>query len=385
VSGFQQAADPVWVLVLAREGYVALVWDHLGNGPDGARMPDSIAPATPISAFGAFQAGPSHCNPYQTVAAAVRGVSLLRSLPEVAGDRVGISGLSWGGAMACIVASLDDRLACAVAAYGCGGIGGSGVWAWYLKMLPPDLAREWVRLFDAWNYLPWVKCPVLFLTGTNDEYFSLGIHRESFLALRQPRWLSVRVEMPHGPYYRWSWWGDAQQFFARWLKGGAALPEIHQTGFGSSIVQAQVRQVPPEARASLVWTRDTGAHVSRKWHSTPAPRVGDLVSAWVPTEATAYYLAIEDIERRVLVSTPVQAAGVVPPGALAMNRRPTDYGRELTLLGEPGREYALQFSDDLRVWRPVSLFNLADRTAVIREDERWGQGARGFYRVVVVP
>lgn len=385
VSGFRQEADRSWVFDLARRGYVALVWDHVGKGPEGDPLPNSIVPADPDSAFAAFLSGAKKCNPYQVVAAAIRGVSLLRSLPEVDPERIGMSGLSWGGAMTCIVASLDDRLKCAVSAYGCGGLGGYGIWAWYLRLLPPEAAREWVRLFDPWNYLPWAKCPMLFVNGTNDEYFSMAMHRESFLAVRQPRWLTVRVEFPHGPYYTWPWCQDAPEFLNRWLKGGPAFPEIEQTAFGPQVVQARVRHLPARASVSLVWTRDAGNPVSRKWQSSPASRVNDLVGAWVPTGATAYYLAAEDSGRRVLVTTPHQVAGTVLPARVNAARLPNEESSSLIITGQRGREYSLQFSEDLRAWRPVTHFQLVETTAIVREDEQLALRPRRFYRTVVVP
>lgn len=385
LSGFKQDADPVWVLTLARRGYVALVWDNRGNGPDGKPLPDSIVPASYESAFVAFRSGVKECSPYQTVAAAIRGVSLLRSLPDVDAERIGVSGLSWGGVMTCIVASLDGRLKCAVPVYGCGGIGTYGVWTAYLRLLPTDLAREWVRLFDPWNYLPWAKCPMLFINGTNDEFFSLAIHRESYQIVRQPRSLSVRVELPHGRFYTWPWWQESPAFFDRWLKDGSVFPEIEQTGFGPAVVQARVRQVPTGAPTALFWTRDAGSHESRKWQSSPAVLVGDKVSATVPADATAYYLAVEDVGRRVMVTTPYQPAGTVVPTRLTTYRLPGETKPSLVVTGEVGREYNLLFSDDLQAWQPVTFFRLAENPAIIREDERLVMRPQRFYRTVVVP
>ncbi|MBP7636975.1 MAG: acetylxylan esterase, partial [Kiritimatiellae bacterium] len=55
---------------------------------------------------------------YHAVAAAVRGHSLLRSLPEVDTSRIGVTGISWGGYLTCIAAAVDDRFAFAVPVYG---------------------------------------------------------------------------------------------------------------------------------------------------------------------------------------------------------------------------------------------------------------------------
>ena len=42
--------------------------------------------------------------------------------------RIGITGISWGGYLTCIVAGLDDRLKVAVPVYGCGFLGDDSVW-----------------------------------------------------------------------------------------------------------------------------------------------------------------------------------------------------------------------------------------------------------------
>jgi len=54
---------------------------------------------------------------YHAVADVLLGHSLLRSFPEVDASRIGITGISWGGYLTCIAASLDDRFAFAVPVY----------------------------------------------------------------------------------------------------------------------------------------------------------------------------------------------------------------------------------------------------------------------------
>ena len=43
--------------------------------------------------------------------------------PDVDAERIGVTGISWGGYLTCIVAGLDDRLKFAVPVYGCGFLG----------------------------------------------------------------------------------------------------------------------------------------------------------------------------------------------------------------------------------------------------------------------
>ena len=49
--------------------------------------------------------------------------SLLAAQPEADPDRIGITGISWGGYLTCIVAGLDGRLKLAVPLYARGKLG----------------------------------------------------------------------------------------------------------------------------------------------------------------------------------------------------------------------------------------------------------------------
>jgi dienelactone hydrolase len=60
---------------------------------------------------------------YHAVAAVVLGHSLIRSFPEVDASRIGVTGISWGGYLTCIVAGVDDRFRFAAPVYGCGFLG----------------------------------------------------------------------------------------------------------------------------------------------------------------------------------------------------------------------------------------------------------------------
>ena len=65
---------------------------------------------------------------YHAVAAVIRGHSLLLAQKEVDPQRIGLTGISWGGYLTCIVAGLDDRLKVAVPVYGCGFLHENSCW-----------------------------------------------------------------------------------------------------------------------------------------------------------------------------------------------------------------------------------------------------------------
>ena len=57
---------------------------------------------------------------YHAVADCVLANSLLRSLPEVDADKVGLSGYSWGGVITSTAIGINTRFKFAVPTYGCG-------------------------------------------------------------------------------------------------------------------------------------------------------------------------------------------------------------------------------------------------------------------------
>ena len=57
---------------------------------------------------------------YHATAATSLAGDLLRSLPEVQGDSVGLMGISWGGVITATVVGVDDRFAFGIPVYGNG-------------------------------------------------------------------------------------------------------------------------------------------------------------------------------------------------------------------------------------------------------------------------
>src|SRR5690606_6700608 len=129
-----------------------------GNGPDG-RLPEGGPDQSDAVKFRNFTAAETHDMwTYHAVAAVVRGHSLLRSLPEVDKNRIGITGISWGGYLTCIVAGIDTRFKVAVPVYGCGFLGENSVWKdGSLAAMTPEARELWLREFDPSEYVGAVR------------------------------------------------------------------------------------------------------------------------------------------------------------------------------------------------------------------------------------
>jgi dienelactone hydrolase len=335
VHGGGGRAFPDWATMWAKRGYAALAMDLNGCGPDGTRLPDGgpsmggamLIPAQPIPLNDAWS--------YHAVAAVIRGVSLLCSLPQVNPSLVSVHGVSWGGYVTCIVAGLDARVRAAVPVYGCGFLREDSAWSQNLAGLPPAWRATWLANFDPLVYLPQAQMPMLFVTGANDPYYPLGsLQRSSQLV--QKHQLSIINGLAHGHPSAWAR-PEPGVFIDEHSKKTIPLPTLNlqmslqlqeavvvvpQTVTVNQrrvVVQRQVtnltvsvastyRTTIPLTAATAFWTYDVGPWPSRRWLSAPAAVVGGQVVAQVPAnQPVSFYLAITD-RRGVTVSTEVSSA-----------------------------------------------------------------------------
>ncbi|HMJ89557.1 MAG TPA: alpha/beta fold hydrolase, partial [Candidatus Acidoferrum sp.] len=189
-----------WAEHWAKRGYVAVAMDLAGNGPNG-RLADGGPDQSDKVKFHEFtEADARDMWTYHAVAAAVRAHSLLRSLPEVDAERIGVTGISWGGYLTCIVAGIDPRFKVAVPVYGCGFLGDNSTWKdSSLARLAPESRALWLKLFDPSTYLDRARLPMLFVNGTTDFAYPLDSYRKSYQLVPE-RWrnISVVINRPHG-------------------------------------------------------------------------------------------------------------------------------------------------------------------------------------------
>jgi dienelactone hydrolase len=302
VHGGGGKAFRAWAEHWAGRGYCALAMDLAGNGPKG-RLPDGGPDQSDAAKFPDFDDKTVRdVWTYHAVAAVVRGHTLLRGLPEVDGDKVALTGISWGGYLTCIVAGLDHRLKAAVPVYGCGFLHENSAWK-ASKFDPVPAARRdrWVAAFDPSKYLPAVKCPILFLNGTNDFAYPLDSYQKSYRLVTAPKTLSVRVRLPHG--HIWTF-GEADAFIDSRLKGGEPLPELGELERDGDAVSARVKVKGVPKAAHLHYAVAVGPWAKREWKSVPAEVKDGRVTARLPADRPlVHYLGVADA-RGLEVSTP---------------------------------------------------------------------------------
>lgn len=226
---------------------------------------------------------------YHAVADTVLANSLLRSLPEVDADKVGVMGISWGGVITATVIGIDDRFAFAIPMYGCGRMFVSE--NHYGRILGSNaLYRE---AWDPVVRMNRVKLPVLWFSWPQDAHFPLDCQAACYRAAPGPHMVALVPGMGHGHTFSPP---HGYAFAESVVRCG--LPWCVQTAMKTEdeSVQVEFTSTKPLDRATLITTPDGGFTGNRTWTESPAmiARRGDgwLVNAPLPAGTTAWFVNV---------------------------------------------------------------------------------------------
>lgn len=301
-----------WVRVWNRRGYAAIAMDLCGCMPERPliqegsthRRHEHGGPAGWDASFDQVGEPVDEQWTYHTVAAAVRARALLGAQPGVDPSRIGVTGISWGGYLTCVVAGVEDAFKVAVPVYGCGFLGSNSVWNdTAFPGRPRASVERWLDLWDPSAYLPRARMPMCWVTGTNDFAYPLDSLQRSALLPQGERTLCIRVEMPHGHEPGWTApeigvAADAE------LMGGAPLPRVMEHGVSGGTLWARVESARPIVSAEICFTRASGMWQDRRYNRIPArqPEPG-RIEADIPRATTVAFLNAMD-DRGCVSSTP---------------------------------------------------------------------------------
>ncbi len=293
-----------WAQMWAERGYVALAMDTAGQGPGRIRLPDGGPDQDDNSKFRSFaDSEVMEMWTYHAVAAVVRGHSLLAGLPDVDASRVGITGISWGGYLTCIVSGIDDRLKVSVPVYGCGYLHENSVWLPRFTQMGDEQSKRWVRWFDPSRYLAGVRCPILFVNGTTDFAYPLDSYQKSYRAVPGPVDLAVTVDLKHSHQAGWAP-PEIALYVDSELRGGKPLARLGKTMVSAGTVSASVTAGVPLKKAELSYAKPEGVWQKRVWKKTEARIEGGRIVATLPDAGPLVcFLTVTD-ERGATTSSP---------------------------------------------------------------------------------
>jgi len=306
VHGGGGSAFIPWVRLWVERGYAAIAMDTCGCISGGGHQNHSRHEAGGPPGWGGFdQIDEPETDqwPYHAVAAVLRAHSLIRSFPEVDPDRVGITGISWGGYLTSLVAGVDPRFRLAVPVYGCGFIGDNSVWLEVFEKMGSDRARRWLQRWDPSVYLPGARMPFLWVTGTNDFAYPLDSLQKSYRLPTGGRTLCIRVRMPHGHGGAGENPEEIRVFADALLRKGEGLCRVGRIGRAGRRVEVAYEYGGTIQGAELIYTRDRGRWPERNWEAASAAVDGGArrIGAELPDGISTYYLNVTD-ERGCVVS-----------------------------------------------------------------------------------
>ncbi len=322
IHGGGGTAFDEWAWLWAKRGYAAIAMDLSGRRPEAptfdaktgeliinrraarTRLERGGPEADHVAKFTNVGGDITDDWQFHAVAAVIRAHSLIRSFPEVDAERTAVTGISWGGYMTCLVASIDDRFKAAVPVYGCGFLyEGESVQKPLIDELGEEKRAEWIRVYEPSAWLPECRVPIFFVNGTNDKHYPLTSYARSYELVKGSRQIRIQVKMPHSHVSGWAP-TEIGLFIDQHVNKGTPLPKLGAPTVVAGVVKASVVSSLAVKAAELHFTADSGPLVSRKWQSVKAAIVDGSVSAPVPPDATIWMLSVTD-SREAMVSTEV--------------------------------------------------------------------------------
>lgn len=305
VHGGGGTAFEDWVRLWTKRGYAAIAMDTCGTVPRGkyAHWERHEAGGPPGNNVATADEPMTDQWNYHAVADVILAHSLLRSMPEVDPNRIGLTGISWGGYLTCIVSGLDDRFKFAAPVYGCGFLADDYLMKKSLAN-SGDRGKHWLAMWDPALYLPKGKMPKLWVTGTNDNAFSLYAVQKSYRSAGGESTLCIRLRMPHGHNGPGEKPEEIHAYANSILKGGKPLAKILDQKQEGQIARIVFKSEAPVEKAELLFTKSTGGWKERLWETMPATVDNDKheVVATLPEGTTVYFINLID-NRNLVVSS----------------------------------------------------------------------------------
>ncbi len=235
---------------------------------------------------------------YHAVADTILANSLLRSLPEVDADKVGVMGISWGGVITSTIMGIDDRFAFAIPTYGCGNLAEAG--NQYGRALGNN--ELYKQVWDPMVRIDRAKMPVLWFSWPQDQHFPLDKQAACYRAAPGPHMVTLIPGMHHSHPSGWTP-PDSYAFAGSVVRDGKPWCRPIECRVSGGGCQAEFSSSKPLEKAVLISTTDTGVTGSRKWIESPAAltREGDAWIASAPLSAgtTAWFINVHSGELTV--------------------------------------------------------------------------------------
>lgn len=306
-----------WVKIWNDRGYAAISMSLEGHRPnakgEGKITHDYSGPKR-VGRFDDIELPTEEQWMYHAVSDIILAHSLLASLTEIDSNRIGITGISWGGILSSLVSGVDARLKCAIPVYGAGYLYESkGHFGQHGDSSPEFIEKK--KFWDPANQFATGAVPTLWVNGDSDGHFSLNITSHSFKTSAHHAYLSIHPKMRHGHRPGWD---------------PMVVPEIY--AFADHILKgmtpglASIKKQPNSRNCNLSYESETNIlkatiyylkepltyrKAENEKHPLPGPWLtkpahintkNNVVRVELPKDCMTYYVNLED-ERGLITSS----------------------------------------------------------------------------------
>lgn len=314
VHGGGGTAFAEWVRLWNSRGYAAITIDQCGalperpdiDPPGTRRRHDFSGPAGWDASFSQMDDEVNDHWQYHAITALLRAHTILASMDGVDANRIGITGISWGGYMTSLMMGVDPRLKAAIPVYGCGHITDNSCWKTNNYGNVGDVAvARWTELWEPRDYIPNAKMPTLWVNGTNDFAYPMDSFKKSYDSVDDAT-LTIGIELPHGHSEGWAP-QEIHHFTDSLFFGRAPLARHLDTKVNDGVITSRFTSDRPLMRADVCFTRATGMWQDRKWNPQPeSVEETDgiyTISGTLPAGTTVAFINVWD-DRGLRVSSP---------------------------------------------------------------------------------
>ena len=309
VHGGGGTAFHEWVKIWNDRGYAAIAMSLEGHMPNeegkGKHRHEYSGPKR-TGRFDDIEKPVKEQWMYRAVTDAILGHTLLASFPEVDANRIGITGISWGGIISSLISGVDTRFKCAMPVYGAGFLYNSkGHFGDHGDASEAFIEKK--KFWDPSHQFKNGNIPTLWVNSDSDGHFSLNITSDSYKITSNHAYMSIHPGMAHGHLKGWDIKivPELYAFADHILKAeGANLTQITEQPKGRRSVMTYASE-KAITKASIYYLKEplTYRRVEGEKHPKPGTWIvkeakinqnKKSVKIKLPKDCKTYYVNLED-------------------------------------------------------------------------------------------
>lgn len=228
---------------------------------------------------------------YHATADTILANSLMRSLPTVDSNKVGISGVSWGGVITSTTIGIDDRFAFAIPIYGCGDMDKASNW-WGNALIGDPIYEE---VFDPMVRMEKATIPSLWISYPQEKNFPMGQQATTYRGVTGDRMVTLIPNLGHSHPAGWRL-ADSYDFADSVLATGSPWAKQLYVNVTENIATVKFHSTKELDSASLISTADTAILTNERTWAEETATLTSLgnntwqVTATLPADVTGWYV-----------------------------------------------------------------------------------------------